>query len=204
MTRMGLWIAALGTAIAVSIASVMLWPNRTKITQIAAPVDSSASYDWEGSRRNLEVIGRALQMYRESNGAKPTAARHSYVDAGMPPSLITILCTPGNRLVDDRYLFAKESRLQPGEDRAQLGSNYIFVYDDIPFALTKGDLAKIWSSRGDEIPIMLDLNMHEGEYLSPRGWKGPREVSALVLRLGGRVDVVRFRVFDYRDLFWNR
>lgn len=61
---------------------------------------------------------------------------------------------------------------------------------------------RYWSLRGDEMPIVLDMNAYNSYEVEILKSKEP--VRALVLRLNGRVDEIQYRFNDMRDLFLNR
>lgn len=158
-----------------------------KTTQIAP----APSYDWEASRRNLERIGAALQLYREEVDVLPAASRNTYVDAGLPYEIFT-LARSTNRAwsIEPSSFQVTEVQAHPARPR----NEYMVLYKtewnpDVPGF----DVAL--RQRGDRLPILMDFNM----YSSKQSFHG-ETVPVLILRLDGTVEQVEFTPYDYSAL----
>ncbi len=149
----------------------------------------SSDYDYARSRENLERIGAALQLYREAYGFLPRSERNNRADAGLPFVLTRLAERPGNpwSLPSDYSTFHAPGI--PAETRRGRLSDYecwYLSYERLRLKDTRFE--GIWSRRGEELPVLIDSN---GVRLAQQsGGSGPYQ--ALVLRLGGRVDLVSF------------
>ncbi len=168
------------------------------------------TYDWNASRANLVRIGQALQLYRSDYPPKVVRARRTRADAGLPPFLEVLDARhyPNNSppwTVSKEFWFVNSRFYVGRSDQSQVsgfryGTYYLLVGDGIELSLSAPELKDYWSQRGENVPIMLDLNMYTSAELS--GSKRPLPV--LVLRLDGRAEETQFVPYDYRDLYLNR
>lgn len=166
----------------------LIFPRKS--SQVALEPHAPAQYDWRSSRRDLQAIGSIIQQYRATQHVLPPGRRRSAKDAGLPDQLGFFVLTS----VPATYRQVKNA-----ETFAQVGSNFLFIADSIPLSYNKHDGARLWSHRGESLPIIIDASMN-----GLNGWlKTPGRVPVLILRLNGRVDEVSVSAHNYEEILWK-
>lgn len=153
----------------------------------AGPVPMPPKIDFERESKPMREIEKALQVYRQNHGLKPVDRRSDLKDAGMPMAFLDqVLPVPKATWV-----------LNTGVSGPR-AERYMFIYMQL-FQMPPAELKRLLRSRGEDLPILLDL---QSSWNAGRAIKGePERESVLILRLGGKVDLVKMKPFDYKDLF---
>jgi hypothetical protein len=162
---------------------------------MATPVDYekfAGEYNWEDAKAKLRAIGEAIQSYRLAKHLKQESDWKTREDTGMPPSLVTLLVD--QEAVPREALFVRSRQPTPYR------SSFTFVGDAIERVFDANELEKLWSKRGDRLPIVLDTNMYSNAEIL----KSTKPLRVLVLRLSGEVDETLFQSQNFRDLYLNR
>jgi len=168
------------TGLVLATGGVLAWMN----ARSAAPAAGQDPYDYETSIAKLKKVGQALQIYRAEYGFKPVAERKTYSDAGLPPSMSVLAWAghswslPGGL---DEFRVPNPSDAMPGP-----GSHFTEMYWKPSESL--GDMTPYFASRGEDLPIMMDVNMNRARDLMDRS----RQLPAVILRLSGKVDRITF------------
>jgi hypothetical protein len=148
-------------------------------------------YSSAESRAKLVAIGRALQGYRLEHGVKPVAERRSFQDAGLPENPL-VMAAPGApwglsggvsafRISAPRYVIDTRPNV----------AHFTFPYLDTEDRFISG----LYATRGELFIVAIDDN-----YTAKAGRRERPFIEALVLRLNGDVDLVRYRPGDMQDL----
>lgn len=152
--------------------------------------ESQDGYPYQDSRRKLEAIGRALQIYRAEQIVKAPEYRVDFRDAGLPHSVLVLLREGQPWTVEggqDTLLVLFPNRVTDG-----LKSQFTKLYWPVEQYEKWGDLEPYFKERGEKLPILADLNMNSVEDMV----KPNAVLKALILRLNGEVQIVEFPVQD--------
>ncbi len=145
--------------------------------------NQNQGYDYESSISKLRRIGQALQLYREEWGVKPVGERENLSDAGLPPYGLYALMQPGKpwSLPKDAFLL--------DQPHAGFELLHLPVHFMVMFPSFNGDAPpSLLRERGEQLPIVADISMNSSEDLL----RQPEDLEALVLRLDGSVELVRW------------
>jgi hypothetical protein len=154
---------------------------------------------WRPSRRNLEAIGRALQIYRQECDVKPPELRKTYADAGIPPT-IGALVKPGHKwTLQETSLFIDPRSLEDlHKGTFSLGYDYSFLPFDYLSKSLKGRAGEALAARGEALPIIVDYCMY------PTSGRPEGPLHVWILRLDGRVEQADVDPKDMLDLYFKR
>jgi hypothetical protein len=159
------------------------------------PPQGVPDYDYVASIKKLERIGAALQVYRTNHAPKPVAQRSDANSAGLPSSIVH-LCEKGKPWTVSEGMSAFQVK-QFGRLYSATGCHFQMLYWPSKLTAQLGDLGVYLRERGEELPILADLNMNTIEEMS-----GPNDqLKAVVLRLNGKVEVVTWDNMKPNDLF---
>jgi hypothetical protein len=171
VTRTMPWLLALS---ALAAATVSLLPT---IALGAATGD----YDEARNRAQLEKIGRALQLYRAEYGFVEPSRRRTYSDAGLPPRIAQWAFEVG------KPWSLALSDIKPATYRQPEPGTFSQMYWGPERFGVHGDLSNHYRTRGERLIVLMDLETDPGMWRSADGMR-----EALVLRLDGSVDKIRF------------
>jgi hypothetical protein len=153
-------------------------------------VRDNGAYDVEQTKNKFRTIYRALELYREAYPPKPASEWRTYSDAGLPPYLLWLATVQG-----------QPWSIPNGSIENFRVSNPVFLSIDSPRRMHLGDTYRagdaaaqaeidaILRARGMEFPFLIDRNVTRES-----DWKDHtvREVQAIVMRLNGRIDIIRY------------
>jgi hypothetical protein len=153
------------------------------IAGITAFRNQNQGYDYQASIAKLRRIGQALQLYREEWGVKPVDERETISDTGLPPFGLYALTQPGNpwSLPEEAFLL----------DQPHVGFEMLHlpVHFMVMFPSFNGDAPRsLLRERGEQLPIVADISMNSSQDML----RHPEDLEALVLRLDGSVELVRW------------
>jgi hypothetical protein len=141
-------------------------------------------YKWEQARKNLESIGRLVQIERQKTKLKPQAEWKSAPDTGLTGVALQRIVSA----LPENVRFV-EGRVWPPPDIMQRGkilTQYKVIYNGMTDVLDEKEMDSVWSLRGEELPIIMDDAMYSPQHVA----RAEGRVKVLVLRLNGRVDEV--------------
>jgi hypothetical protein len=162
----------------------------------------TGQYDPEESKAKLMAIGAALKIYRIEYCDLPVEQWQSPSDAGLPPNIL-VLGQPGHSwsVADGLHAFKLSGVIIPMPADAPL--DFAHSYPSAGFNFGVGSIYEgftdILRERGTRMPVIADLHyMGLPQFESDRGWK-----HAIVLRMDGTVDTIRYRAGDPLEVFRN-
>lgn len=140
-------------------------------------------YRAEDSISKLKKIGVALQLYRAEYGFLPVAQRKTYSDAGLPPSIATLTLVQGKPWSLPLSTFQIGNPITPD---ISVHFRELYYAEEIAAKHKFPDIGYYLSHRGEELPVLQDMNYPDHELWSTNGvdFKTP------VLRLDGTVELI--------------
>lgn len=152
------------------------------VVALATP-SRHAQYDMQAAKNRLKVISNAIQLYRQEYGYKPVEVRKCAADAGLPPSGLEIM-DPNNNVDKPWHLALSQMQVPHPVKLFDNAVNHYLLVWPVPDHAIEG-LDAMYRVRGEEMPIVADVNMNTSESISANG-----RIRALVLRLNGQIDEV--------------
>ena len=176
-------------------------PSKGQLAQEAGErlARQAANYDWERSKRNLEMIGAEIQRERKKHKLKPASEWRTAKDVGLE-SLYSILVR-----VPQEWCWVEGSTMPRGGGTATVLTQYTCIFDAMDEVLTPEELRQALTTRGESLPVAFDHSMYRKADLTQFG----ETADILVLRLDGTVDRVKFRTLrlysdpGYKDFYFK-
>lgn len=168
------------------------------LTVVLVLTSGPAEYDYAISKHKLEVIGKAIQLYRSELPTVPLSKVKTIYDVGLPP-LAAILAKPGHRwsLIEgiSGLQLSKREKFLHGN---VLSFNQLYWTPAVEKKFGLPNIVERLHTRGERLPILADMNAGQFESYGLRP-----KVPIVVLRLNGIVEVVEVDGRNMSDI-WRK